>query len=60
MMIIDKTDSLKYKLGTGATIQKSDRKIKPMLLPDKPEENWAYKGRKLNPIYIYLRCQYFS
>jgi len=43
---------LKYKLDTKETAQKSDRKIKPIMLPDKPEENWAYKGRKLNPIYL--------
>jgi len=41
---------LKYRLNSKT--QKSDRKLKPVYLPEKPEENWTYNGRGLNPIYL--------
>lgn len=43
---------LKYNLSKETTAKKSDSKLKPILLPDKPEENWAYKNKSLSPIYL--------
>jgi len=42
----------RYKLGKEGAIRKSSRKLSPIFLPEKPEENWTYKNRPLSPIYL--------
>ena len=34
------------------TIKKSNVVLNPIFLPEKPEDNWTYKGSELKPIYL--------
>lgn len=43
-------ETLEKRVGDKPSV--SNVKLNPILLPDSPKENWAYRGRKLNPIYL--------